>query len=206
MNDRTEVVQSSPTQTGNISPSTFFVNNRDNQPSTNTSIPFPILPSMTFNNDPNDNLSNFVPCNSYRRRQQSTHVSSIVSDDIPFKLPHRRHKDYLTEAVNSMDGHAVGNVYFFGNDSYHRCLLKTPKLEQIHQRVLGDQPEELKAEKAKLQPINYFGASNDQQFTRHHHLIESNEIIKVTSGDFHSLFLTRERRVIVAGKNKVGFD
>ena len=81
----------------------------------------------------------------------------------------------------------MGNLFFFGNDSFHHCLRKPTNT------------------KTKNTELKYFGASTDAQFTRHHNLLETNEIIKVASGDFHSLFLTRNGRVIVAGKNKVSF-
>lgn len=89
---------------------------------------------------------------------------------------------------NKGQSNLAGNLFFFGNDSFHHCLQK---------------PSNTKAKKFESY---YFGASTDAQFTRHHYLLETNEIIKVASGDFHSLFLTRDKRVIVAGKNKVSFE
>ncbi|KAG2386536.1 hypothetical protein C9374_002280 [Naegleria lovaniensis] len=158
-----------------------------------------------------DNIpTSLHPFNTNQQKEQSMRTTTMmdtcselesiselaVGMNPSFKLSSRNRN--INSIRKSYSNIHSGNVFFFGNDQFHHCLkhhtLSTPRT-----------PCKTISETTIRPPVStYFGASTDAQFTRHHPLIESNEIIKVASGDCHSLFLTRDHRVIVAGKNKNG--
>ncbi|KAL9648438.1 hypothetical protein ABK040_014058 [Willaertia magna] len=149
----------------------------------------------TFNNS---NIEKLTCC--YCRNRLMNSAEQVCSCSLKQNhLTNNIHSSSIIKGKKKKTSKNNGNLLFFGDDSLHHCLTK-PSSSSYHQQQLNFN----KNKKNKQLKHQYFGASTDGLFTRHHPLLENNEIIKVVSGDFHTLFLTSDHRVIVAGKNKNG--